>query len=586
MGRIPDEVIQEIRERADIVSVIGKHVRLKKAGRNHKGVCPFHGDSDPSFNVNPEKGFFYCFGCHKKGDVFSFVTEYEGRSFYEAVRSLAEETGVTIPESSLADTKRAEIKRSERSEMLRLNRIAADFFVEKLRSPDGEPHPYLASRGVSLEIAEKFQLGIAPNDWAQLAERLQHAKVSPAMAETLGLVAKRQKARGYYDRFRDRIMCPITNTAGDIMGFSGRRLSDEPAPGRDDAPPKYINSPESPVYKKSKLLFGLYQARDGIRQAGQIVLVEGNFDVVAMHQAGITETVAPLGTAFTSEQAAMIFRMAGRAVLLYDGDRAGRKATLAALEVLVAHDVEVLIATLPDGQDPDSLAQEKGPEELRKFINKAKPGIEYFIHEVWSRSSASTDSRAQALREAASVLKSMADGTKRDFAIGTFATALGVSETAVRKGLRRALTEGRDHSNQSASVAKSKPAPISGPSAPPARELMALALLADHPSLIETAEELNLLSHLTDPRLRDMYSAARTGSSILDTIPNDPQIAQKVLSGAYTEIASPQKTLREITSVLSKDLALAGLQKQKKSLEPSDERARFQQIVNTRRQVD
>ena len=157
---------------------------------------------------------------------------------------------------------------------------------------------------------------------------------------------------------------------------------------RQIAAPKYINSPESAVYKKSKLLFGLYQARDGIRTAGQVVLVEGNFDVIALHQAGVTETVAPLGTAFTSEQASMIHRLAGKAVLLYDGDRAGRKATLAALEVLVGHDVEVLIATLPTGQDPDSLAQSKGPEELRKFIKQAKPGIEYFIHEVWSRSSA------------------------------------------------------------------------------------------------------------------------------------------------------------------------------------------------------
>ena len=547
MGLIPDDVLDEIKQRTDIVAVIGRHVGLRKAGRNHKGLCPFHNEKTPSFNVNADKGFFICFGCQKKGDVLDFVMEIEGRSFIEAVESLALLSGVTLPDKNESPAeKRAEAeKRTERSHLLEINRIAQDLFRARLADAAGAAgRAYLDSRGVSDEVAETFELGYAPDAWGDLTDHFVARKVSSQLAVTAGLIRQRSGSQGHYDWFRHRLVCPVMSPSGDIVGFSARALPDATHAAGKDEPPKYINSPENAVFKKSKLLYGLYQAREGIRKSQRAILVEGNFDVISMYQAGFTETVAPLGTALTDDQVLLLRRLTERVVLFYDGDNAGRAATLKALRVLVGAGLNVDIAVVPAGDDPDSLVQ-KGPAALARVLDKPRPGIEYFIHEIWSRTGESSSDYASALSEAAGVLASVRDSVQRDFLLGTFAAALRVPEDRLRAGLRQAL---RGQAQQAATTTLPTARNHTNSSRlPPIEEMDLLCLLADHPHLHPVAEELDVLSLLTDNRLQDMYSAALEGRPMWSSSAADssPEITAHVLSGVKRSTTNPEHQLRE-----------------------------------------
>lgn len=610
---IPDEVISQIREAADIVAVIGQHVQLKKAGRNWKGLCPFHGEKTPSFNVSPDKGFFHCFGCAKHGDVFTFVMELEGRSFVEAAEQLAERYGITVPRiEEPPEVRRA---RGERVAMLDINKTAAAFYRELLAEARGEPgRAYLAKRGVSQETADRFGLGYAPAEWSLLAEHLQAKRVDMELAVRLGLVAHRARAGGYYDRNRDRLVCPVIVPGGEVVGFSSRVVGAarpaEDAPPKEgyDEPPKYINSPESVVYKKSKLLFGLAQAREAMHVNKRAVLVEGNFDVITLHQAGFNEVVAPLGTALTSDQVNVLKRLTEKIVLLYDGDRAGYRATMHALQICVEADVEVQVARRPghahsggagmlaDGVDPDSLVASGGAAVLREAVDRAQGGIEFFAFEVWSKARASADARARALEDAGRLLGKVANQVKRDLLVHTLATALGVDMALVRSAIARAAggasggrggydrggydragdRGGRDRGGHGGGSAAGHPnapggndgepgdrdrqdrdqgratAQASGSTPPPIEEVELMTLLVDHPSLIATAEADRAFWLLTDARLRDMYSAARDGRSLLELVPVQlpPLTAQQVLSGKYAEAKDPRAALAAMTRSL------------------------------------
>ncbi|HEU4726871.1 MAG TPA: DNA primase, partial [Kofleriaceae bacterium] len=446
---IPDDVIAQIRDAADIVAVIGQHVPLKKAGTSWKGLCPFHGEKTPSFNVVPAKQFFHCFGCQKHGDVFSFLMELEGKSFVEVAEQLAARFGIAVPR--IEESPELRRARGERMAMLDLNKIASAFFREVLADPKrGEPgRAYLARRGVTPETADRFQLGYAPSDWGALADHLKARRADLELAVRLGLIAQRPRAGGYYDRNRDRLVCPVIVPGGDIVGFSSRIVGTAaPAPDGSE-PPKYINSPESAVYKKSKLLFGLAQAREAMQSQKRAVLVEGNFDVITLHQAGFTEVVAPLGTALTAEQIAILKRMTERIVLLYDGDRAGYKATMHALQMCVEADAEVLVASRPGharsggagmlsgGVDPDSLVAGGGAALLREAVDRAQGGIEFFAFEVWGKARANADARARALEDASRLVGKIANPVKRDLIVGTLATAMDVDVGVVRSALAR-----------------------------------------------------------------------------------------------------------------------------------------------------
>ncbi len=542
---IPEDVITRIREAASIREVVGQYVQLKRAGRNWKGLCPFHGEKTPSFQVLELKQFFHCFGCQKHGDVFTFVMELEGKSFVEAAEQLAGRYGVELPK--IEENPELKRVRGERHAMHDLNKLVAAFFREQLAKADA-PRAYLAKRGVGDEVSEKFQLGYAPNDWHVLADHLRDNRVDLELAVKVGLLRRQPRAGGYYDMYRDRIVCPVIEPGGQIAGFSARVIGKPPAGPDGSEPPKYINSPESVVYKKSKLLFGLAQAREAMQQHKRVVLVEGNFDVITLHQAGFGEVVAPLGTALTTEQVGKLKRMTDRVVLLYDGDRAGYKATMHALQTCVEQDVEVQVARrLADGVDPDSLVAGGGADKLREGIDRALGGIEFFCFEVWGKARANADARARALEEAAKLAVKVATPIKRDLIVDTLAKALGVDLGVVRNAVARASG---DHRAASGPARGSQQRPTSAPTSETpvallSHEVEIFTLLADHPTLITSSDADKAFCLLTDTRLRAMYSAARAGQTFLELAPVllPTNTAKEVLSGKYAKAPNPAAQL-------------------------------------------
>jgi DNA primase len=561
---IADDIINEIRARADIVAVIGQHVQLKKAGRNWKGLCPFHGEKTPSFNVNPDKAFFHCFGCQKHGDVFTFVMELEGKSFVEAAEQLGARFNIAVPKvDESPELRRA---RGERVAMLDINKHAAAFFREVLaddkRGKVGRD--YLEQRGVGPLTTDKFQLGYAPADWHALTDYLKAKGADMELAVRVGLVRHQPRAGGFYDMYRDRLVCPVIVPGGETVGFSARVIG-KPAPAPDGSePPKYINSPESVVYKKSRLLFGLAQAREGMQQNGRAVLVEGNFDVITLHQAEFTDVVAPLGTALTVDQVLLLKRLSDKVVLLYDGDRAGYKATMHALETCIEAEVEVLVASRPghagsggggifsDGVDPVAGG---AAAHLREAIKSAAGGIEYFCFEVWGQAK-HADAKARALAEAARLILKIKHPEKRNLVTDILGKALQVNTDVVRAAVARA--SGRPQGGAAAPNSYGRrpdstqaPAQNEGPAgpvktvAPLTEELEVIQLLADHPSLIASPEADKAFWLLTDETLRAMYSAARDGQSFHELAPvHLPEpLAKSVMSGKYSDHKDPRAAL-------------------------------------------
>jgi len=569
VAMIPDEIISEIRSRADIVQVIGQHVQLKKAGRSWKGLCPFHGERTPSFNVIPDKAFFHCFGCQKHGDVFTFVMELEGKSFIEAAEQLGQRFGIEIPR--VEESPELRKARGERAAMLDINKLATQFFREVLADPTrGEAgRAYLAKRGVGDEITGKFQLGYAPPDWHALADFLKTKRVDLELAAKLGLVAKQPRAGGYYDRFRDRLVCPVVVPGGEIVAFSARVIGKPPPAADGSEPPKYINSPESVVYKKSKNLFGLAQAREGMQQTGRAVLVEGNFDVITLHQAGFTEVVAPLGTALTLEQVQTLKRLTDRIVLLYDGDKAGYNATMHALETCAEADVEVLVASRPGharsggagplagGVDPDSLVASGGAEQLREAIKNAQGGIEFFCFEVWSKARNNADAKTRAIEHVAKLASKIANETKRDIVIDQFSKALDVTPQLVRTAIARASGQGQRGGPAGPARHPNAPSEVPAerektPGSVSIEAVELLSLLADHPALLTTPDAQRAFSLLTEPLLRAIYSAAQGGQSLLELAPVllPSTTARLVLSGKYAEAKDPAALLSQMARAL------------------------------------
>jgi DNA primase len=400
--RISEETIKAVKERVDIVALIGEGVALKRSGRTFKGLCPFHKEKTPSFHVNPERSYFHCFGCGEKGTAIDYLIKREGHTFAEAVRALAERLGIPVAEEGGSrDIALVERKKREREDLYGVMKLAAHWFVEQLGQ-----HPLshlaraeLARRGLGdssdrrvADACEAFFVGYAPYGWDGLAGYFKRQGISLDLAEALGLVRRRQSGSGHYDLFRHRLMFAVVDRIGRVVAFSGRALDEpsapelraigvEPAPPRDDdrAPPKYVNSPESPIYVKGDTVFGLYQARHAIRDAQRAVLVEGNFDVLSLHARGLANVVAPLGTAFTPAQAKLIRRYAPTVVVLFDGDAAGRKATMAVRGPAGEAGLGIRVANLPEGSDPDDYSRAHGIDAVARTLDASRGMLEYLI---------------------------------------------------------------------------------------------------------------------------------------------------------------------------------------------------------------
>jgi DNA primase len=403
---IPPDVISSVRERTNIVAVIQESVpTLKRKGRTFVGLCPFHKEKTGSFNVNPDRGFFHCFGCKESGSVIDFVMKHDGYTFPEAVKMLAERAGITFEETRLDDAERdaQAIAKKKKDDLYGVSALAATYFEAMLREHPDRQYALdeLGRRGLLPgtnakvdDALQAFRIGYAPAGWDGLATFLRAQSASPIGAESVGLLVPRPTGSGHYDRFRHRLMFAVVDPQGRVIAFSGRALAEMPsqeAKENKGETPKYINSPESPIYTKGAALFGLFQARHEIRVKDSAVVVEGNFDVVSLHARGLQNVVAPLGTAFTVDQAKLLKRFASGVTLLFDGDAAGRKATRLSREPLKQAGLTARVASLPQGVDPDDVARTKGVVELESILKRARGMLEHLIDTALDESFSSAD---------------------------------------------------------------------------------------------------------------------------------------------------------------------------------------------------
>jgi DNA primase len=424
-GRIGDDKIQEVRERLDIVEVVSSYLSLKRSGANHLGLCPFHAEKTPSFNVNGPRQIYHCFGCGVGGDVFSFVMRMEGLSFPEAVRRLAERAGVEIAEEEA--TPEEERRREERDRLLRVSEVACDFYHHlMLEEPEGAAgRRYLRQRGYQGDMVREFRLGFAPDRWEALSSHLAGKGFDPKWArDILGLTRPGKSGRGDFDLFRNRLLFPIQDSRGQVVAFGGRVL--------DDSLPKYINSPESPIYHKGRILYGLFQAKEAMRRSGEGIVVEGYFDQLALYRAGIRNVVATCGTALTAEHAPLLKRYCQRLLLLFDQDAAGRQATFRAMDVLLAEGLSASVVELPAGEDPDSFLRRHSAEELQQKLKEARPVLEVFMEETLRAHGDSIEGKARAAEEVVAKLRRLPSAFERDLYLKSLARCTGLDEALLK----------------------------------------------------------------------------------------------------------------------------------------------------------
>ena len=430
---LPDDFVEKLRSQADIVSVIAEYVPLKQKGRNYWGCCPFHQEKTPSFSVAPEKNFFYCYGCQAGGDVFRFLMKIENIGFVDSIKLLAQKLAVPVPEKEQSETERAREK--EREEILRANELARDFYAACMtKSALGiNALSYLTGRGLSVDQAQEFRLGFAPDDWDKCSTALQKRGIAPDILVKAGLAIPRPQS-GVYDRFRNRIMFPIEDIRGRVIGFGGRVM--------DDTQPKYLNSPETPVFNKRKLLFNISRAYRAIKQAGYAVVVEGYMDAIALASNGIDNVVASLGTAFTPEQARMLLHYAPEIVFAYDSDSAGQNATLRALSIVRSSGAVVRVASFPDGKDPDEVLRKHGSALVRERLLSAAGLLEYQMEQALSGIDYSDLAGKVAVVGRAVPYLALADNlVEVDTHIARLAEKLAIDENSIRGELRRARGE-------------------------------------------------------------------------------------------------------------------------------------------------
>jgi DNA primase len=554
---ISPETIALVKERTDLVALVAETVKLTRRGRAFLGLCPFHQEKSPSFNVNPERGFFHCFGCHESGSAVDFVMKVEGCTFPEAIRSLAERAGIEVAETMTdAERREASAARKSKDDLYGVNGAAATFFERSLRGRSAHPLAHhareeLARRGLTLpeedapigvgeaarvgDTLQAFRIGYAPHGWDGLASYLRQQGISPVQAERVGLLVPRTSGSGHYDRFRHRLMFAVSDVHGRVIAFSGRALPEPPAEemaalklpaptsAPDGPPAKYINSPESPIYTKGEHLFGLLQARQAIRQQGEAVLVEGNFDVVSLHARGVTNVVAPLGTAFTQAQAKLLKRFAPSVIVLFDGDAAGRKATRASRGACREGGLDAKVATLPRGVDPDDLVHKQGVAALERILKSARGMLEFLIEDALDseafRSGSLEDQRAR-IRAVMQILSEENDPNLRAMA-KTYADRLSSKlivrglapaslreleaavEQAVNTGAGRRQPPGVAQSAETHDRARSR-------SRHDEIALEILGALLDYPALLDEPEVVEPLAVLDGDVAMTIYALRRT----------------------------------------------------------------------------
>ena len=422
MARVPEALIDQIRQSVDIVDIVSDHVVLTRKGKSFLGICPFHDDSSPSMNVSQDKQIFKCFSCGAGGNVFSFLRDIENISFIEAVRKLAERAGINLPDTRPESPQQQEAY----DELYRANELAYKYFHHMLtEDARGEQaKTYLENRGISREIMDSFGLGYALNAWDGFLAAATRRGFSPQALERAGLVTPRQNGGGFYDRFRHRVTFPIEASTGRTVAFGARALD-------PDEQAKYLNSPETPIYNKSATLYGLWRGRDAIRTSGHAIVVEGYMDLISLAQFGIENVVASSGTALTADHARLLRRYASRVTLIFDGDAAGTSAAVRGIGSLFEMGQEARVVALPEQHDPDSYVREHGPEGFYALIERAVSAPDFLVEQIAKREDLSTvDGKSRATHELAELIGRISDQALRHFLIKDLSEKMGLSEDA------------------------------------------------------------------------------------------------------------------------------------------------------------
>ena len=562
---INDSVLAELRSAADIVAVINDHTTLKKAGRSWKGLCPFHNERTPSFTVDRDKGLYHCFGCGAGGDVIRFVREIDRLDFPEAVEALASRFGVAI-----ARRQRRGPQEDRRDRILEALAAAHRFYAERLARQGSAAAKYLTERGVPPELWKTLGLGHAPDAWDALGKAIGGAYPENLLVEA-GLLQARAEGKGAYDRFRDRLLFVIRDDRGRPVGFGGRTLSPQ-------GEPKYLNSPESPVFSKKRVLYGLFEAREAIRRKDRVVLVEGYFDHLALVRAGVAETVASMGTALTPEQAEKLRRLCPNAVVCYDGDSAGRHATRGALRLLLAQGFQVRVARLPEDEDPDDVLAREGAEPLARRIDEAPDYLAWLLEDVRPAEPAlSSGERRERIGVIQEILGAIPDRVLRYEEYRKLSRAVSVPLELLWEaekgnpspGITRSISVGAAGTSGNSAVLSAQEAP-----AVERRLLHFLVAGSDHKSLI-----LGTLKDdfLTDPRVKTVVAALREAEGAAEPIDFQGQIAhltdeeRTFLSGIALD-DSPEPTEKGV-DLLLKDLEKKYLDREGAQIQRAIDRA-------------
>lgn len=427
-GFIPEDKISEIQNSVDIVDIVSEMVLLKQTGRNFTGLCPFHSEKAPSFSVSREKQIFYCFGCGAGGNVFSFLMKHQGLSFVEAVKKLARRTGIEIPDHEMNPVIKKRI--AEKEQIYDFNKEAVVFFQKSLKGNTGNrAFNYLRNRGIRDEMIDLFQMGFAPRGWDNLVQFFSKKKIPLDAVEKAGLIASKQSGRGFYDRFRERIIFPIFNTHSRVVGFGGRVM--------DESLPKYLNTPETPIFNKSKNLYGLNITKMACREASAAFLTEGYFDLVALYQHGIKNVVATLGTALTSDHIRILKGFVKKVILVFDSDNAGAKAASRSIPLFRQENVEAQVMVLPKGHDPDSFVFKFGAEAFYKAADKALGIMPYLMESAVAEHGLSSEGKLAVISKMKGPLSSISDSVARSIYIKELSERIGVEQSVVLETIRK-----------------------------------------------------------------------------------------------------------------------------------------------------
>ena len=485
---------EEIKRAADIVQLIGEFVQLRKAGQNYVGLCPFHSEKDPSFSVNSARQMFHCFGCKKGGDVFAFWMEYHKTTFPEAMTDLAQKYQVPLPKKPLTPSQKG--KEALKKTIFKANTLAAEFFhstlLESEKGLDGKK--YFDERSLNEEIISVFRLGYAPNQWDGLTRFLKSKQVDLKKAEIAGLIIPK-KSGGYYDRFRNRAIFPIYSMRDQVVGFGGRVL--------DGSLPKYLNTPETPVFHKGELLYGLHLAHRAIREASLAVIVEGYTDVLALAKHNFHLAVATLGTSLTREHIRMLKGYARDAVVVFDADAAGQAAVLKSMALFLKEGLSAKVLVLPPGEDPDSFVNKNGLAPFRRLLESSIPIFDFYIDLQLTGAGDQIEGQLDLLREIFPLLEELENAAQRSFYMRRLSGKLNINETALLEELGKWRARGspkRGNAPLRARLSSEKTNELDD-----INDGYLLNLLAHHPHIVESLVKYDCRALISDPVIRDIY---------------------------------------------------------------------------------